>query len=390
MATNRGTIQSFLKAVQSRRFVSALVWDAVHGVAVAGIALCLVWWLRESLFEFAIWCACWLLLAFLLLRASVRWWYRSALNREVELLWSGDAPVGAGADGEGARSNRELAVALRTWRDRCNDGSTSVVAPWLEHRTAATIRALPADARARAGRLGLRRTTKILLLVSLLCLIPSLAWGLLFGGKDDPPPPPPPTVNQPNSPDEILLSPDATEVLDVPEAGGESDAPGDTEAKTPEPDAPLDPAAADPSPEGKSDQPDPDPNPDPDAPPVEQPSPLNDADPLIPQIESLVPNFIGEGPNGLSEADRALLAERRSGQGLGTPPPAATSSGSEGGSTASDPKTDIPDFVRAAEVALASRHVAPEERPIVRDYFARLLKRVRAESDPGEAPEAKK
>jgi len=87
-----------------------------------------------------------------------------------------------------------------------------------------------------------------------------------------------------------------------------------------------------------------------------------------------VPDFIGEGAGerrttpvaGLGEATRPTERERRAPAGAGAPeePPPPD---------VAEPAT----FERALEAALRARHLAPEERPVVRAWFERLVEESR-------------
>jgi hypothetical protein len=112
----------------------------------------------------------------------------------------------------------------------------------------------------------------------------------------------------------------------------------------------------------------PDPEPPPQAPPRADP-PQDPPKPLLqlpPADEIVLPEFVGDGPTRRELAPLFELA-----------PPARPSGAGAAARDATPPAPGTPEFTRAHEQALRSRHVPDEERPFVRSYFERLARRGR-------------
>jgi hypothetical protein len=242
---------------------------------------------------------------------------------------------------------------LATWLECARRGALGEpMVAWLARDVAQAVAATPPQ---RLRGLGRRRLGRLRWLVPVLVVL-LLAW-LLFA----------------------VFAPPWPGVLGGGAGGGGAGAGGQgpgagaaggtggTGAQEPQPDQPT-PWSEQPKVAPPRIPPPPSPPPEPDPPPQpvepEPPAPLLD---LPPDLQFMLPEFIGDGPTRRARVHAAELAESRGGR----PPAAAAAAG------AAAPRPDAPpqgreEFERAAEKALRARYVPPEERPIVRRFFERL------------------
>jgi len=240
-----------------------------------------------------------------------------------------------------------LGDRLATWHSLRGDDA---MAEWLERDLAQELAAVPADAvRGLWGR-RLKRCLRWLPLILLLLLLKLLSPFL------------------PGLRDRGGVAPGSTELADGRGEGG-ADTIGDpepsTSGKTGDPTPP--PAEGSKPVPPRPEEPIPNlPGP-PDAPkeleqnPIKPPRPIDES--LGAQREFVVPAFVGEGETRRQAVQQALLEqggaapETPAGRGAGLP---------------EDPEARAAALERAAEVAVRSRHVPPEEKPFVRQWFDRV------------------
>lgn len=246
----------------------------------------------------------------------------------------GDAAVVRLVAGEGidpalaARLGDELATACE------RSGGREAMRRWLEQTVRAGVAQVPRSACARVGR---RRFGREVLAVPLAALLLWFAWLQL----DLPAGAWPGLQRAPQSRSSLASPPPAA-------------------APTPPPPSPA--LAVAPPVEAERSAPAPAPVPDP-RPPASEPAPLLD---LPPVRRFVVPRFVADGPTRRARVHAADVEQGGAGgAGEGGVSPGAPS-------TAARPTRE--EFARAAEQALASRHVPPAEQPIVRRFFAALQK----------------
>lgn len=240
------------------------------------------------------------------------------------LAWAGADPALL------ARLGDELATFCESPTGR------EAVRRWLEQSVQAGVLRVPPAACARVGR---RPFGRELLAVPLAALLLWLAWfhfdlpGATWPGLQ-----PAPAV-----PRAAALPPEPEPTPQPPRSGAAA--------------TPLRAAAPDPASPSAPDAPPPAP------PPAAEPATLLELPPLR---RFVVPRFVDDGPTRRARV-HAVDAEQGAAGSAGTGAAGA-------GAPAADSRSTREEFARAAEQALASRHVPPSEQPIVRRFFEALQK----------------
>lgn len=250
-------------------------------------------------------------------------------------------------DGEAVADPRalaELGDELATWLEGHRTTRGPMLA-WLAHDVRAKLPALPAATVAALGRRRLGGLAWIVPLVLLLLIawfltnLLSPPWAGVLGGRQD--------------------RPDPSSGDGGNGAGGRGEGDGQAGAgPAPSPN---------PRPEAREPQPPPPP------PPAERPSEPTPPEPPAPLLELpsqqhfVVPEFIGDGPTRRARMHAAEVEQ-------GAPTGAAAAARGGEGPPAELPPPSPEQFARAAEVALAARHVPPAEQPMVRRFFEALQK----------------
>ena len=252
---------------------------------------------------------------------------------------------------------------LRTWTELRSRAAVPRSLPWLERELASRLCAVDPAARRRLGHRGLGPWSilvwAILALLLLRAFLPVMPEGPLeLAGR----------------------GPEGAAGSNGSGGGGGAGVPDDApssgaadsgEAEPDEGDVPP-PPPPEPGP-GSPEQPPPEPG---DEPSLElPPEPVVDR----PTEDAFqVPQFIGAGQGELREAPTIGLEERAP-SGGSTPESTAPPPTPVGAGEAEEPPASPPDvdWQRALERALDSRHVPPDERRHVQDYFRRLAERDR-------------
>jgi len=320
-------LRRFARIVRARRCRAAASFAGVQALLVAALPCLFAAWLVPS------WAAKvaagWLLLGGLAAgRAAVQAW---SMRDAALLRGAADTPAEQ-------QLLAEVGDELATWLERPVDAAP--MRAWLG---ADVQNKLPQVSDRAYQRLGRRRHGRIAWLVPLLALLLVVAawltdwlsppWPGVLGGR--------------------RTEPTAGDGAGDREAGGEARRPGG--------DQPI--AGVRPSPPGPPPPPSPSETP---PPTTEPPAPLLD---LPTQQRFVVPEFVGDGPTRRARMHAAEVEQGRSGS-------AATADGA-GGVVQVPPPSPREQFARAAERALASRHVPPAEQAIVRRFFDALQQAAR-------------
>ncbi len=331
-----GDLAAFAAALRRRRVRAAAMDAAVRVVlALAVPGLALAWLLPAWRWGLAVFV---LLAVAAAAAAAVR---RAGRTPDADLLAGDEVAATAAGGAASPRLLAEVGDELATWLERRGARADAMTA-WLEADVRSKLPALPPRAVAAVGRRrlgGLLWALPLALLLLLAWIVADLLsppWSGGLGGRSNAP----------------SLGGGAGG------GAGQGEGRGDGEPSTAPPSdgrqPPADGAAPPPPPEGQ-DQPPLDGKP-------EEPAPLLE---LPTQQRFVVPDFVGDGPTRRAKV-RAVEVEQGAPQ---TPTPTAV-----GGA---DLRPELPPmrpetFARAAEQALASRHVPAAERPFVQRYFDRL------------------
>ena len=242
----------------------------------------------------------------------------------------------------------ELATWLECHRRAVADAP---MARWLGQEVAAQLPGLRNETLAHVGHRGLGRWRRLLPFVLLMLLAWLLTewlappWPGVLGGRA--------TIEVPST----------GTGSGAKGSGGQAPQPGGA----PQPTTPEQPTAAQPEHSPPPPPLPPPPSDRPELPPPEAPAPLLN---LPEQQRFLVPEFVGDGPTRRVRMHAAEL--ERAG-----PAPKTSATPSGAGGDMPPPGRSREEFERAAEAALRSRHVPPEERPMVRRFFELLRQAAR-------------
>ncbi|MGK0302614.1 MAG: hypothetical protein ACI89X_003499 [Planctomycetota bacterium] len=370
-ATSNGSaLRRFAQGLRWRHVFSCTVGAGIRWGLLLALPLLLLAWLWPSVLRQALIVCLAILVPTMLLAAARAWWHSRKIFSALRQSLSGSGSSGSGSSGSGAEI-AALHDELLTWlemddlnasrvADAGSDERSSMLR-WLEQDVQQRLaphrkRALAAVARPRLGRWRwLIPVVLLLLLIWLVALWIAPPWSGAIGGL----------ANQPEAGDDDGQGGDGSgddanpEGTPPPEgAKGEEpqpppkDEPGEQPGDKPEPQ----PAAPTPEPEAYKAPTDPDEVP-----------PLID---LPDDQRFVVPEFIGDGPTRRARMHAAELEElANSGS--------AQSNSSAETSDPNKPKPLEPDFERAAEAALRSRHVPPAERAMVRRFFEKLREKAK-------------
>lgn len=327
---------AFALRLRRRHRRSAVLHAALRVVLAVAVPAVLVAWLLPAV-RWPLALAVLALTAWSALAAA----WRARRIADTALLRVGDAEAI-----DDPRGLAELGDELATWLE----GRGAVATPmraWLAQDVRAKLPALSPSAVAALGRRrlgGLLWVVPIALLLLLAWFLTNLLsppWPGALGGRQN--------------------RPDASSGDGGNGAGGQGGGQGQSDRPQDPDDKPRDqPARNDPQqpppPPPQANEPEP-PKPEPPAPMLELPS----------QQRFIVPEFFGDGP---TRRARMHAAEVEQGAPAGASPTARS------GQT---PPSELPpptpeQFARAAEAALAARHVPPAEQAMVRRFFAALQK----------------
>lgn len=231
-----------------------------------------------------------------------------------------------------ARLGDELATACE------RPGGREAMRPWLEQTVRAGVAQVPRSACARVGR---RRFGREVLAVPLAALLLWFAWLQL-----DLPAGAWPGLQRAPQVRSALASPvPASPLTPTPPPPPPASAPAEPPSGEPERSAPA------PSPQADA------------QPPTPEPAPLLE----LPTVRRfVVPRFVDDGPTRRARVHAADVEQGGAG--------GAADGGAGAGAPAAAARPTREEFARAAEQALASRHVPPAEQPIVRRFFTALQK----------------
>lgn len=358
-----------------RRFAHGLRWRHVFSCTVgAGIRwglllslpVVLLAWLWPAMARQALVIVLAVLVPIMLLAALRAYWHSrrifSALRQSL-----------AGSGGEIAALHDELLTwlevdALRQ-ADDVASGDRDSMLRWLERDVQQRLqphrkRALAAVSRPRLGRWRwLVPALLLLLLIWLVAWLISPPWSGAVGGL-------------PNEPEQGANDGE----------GGQGQEGSDDPGGAPPPQGPGGEQPVPPPEEGPDEQPGeqpgerPEPQPVPEPQSSEAPSNPDEVPPMIDLPDDqrfVVPEFIGDGPTRRKRMHAAEVEEQANS--------GAAAQGTSGAANQERPEQPQPDFERAAEAALRSRHVPPSERGMVRRFFDKLQSAARArdEADKG-------
>lgn len=334
------------------------------GLLLALPLLLLAWLWPDVLRQGLIVCLA-ILLPTMLLAAVRAWWHsRKIFSALRHSLSSGGS---AGTGGEIAALHDELLTWLEiddlqasAAAEASSDDRASMLR-WLEQDVQQRLaphrkRAFAAVARPRLGRWRwLLPVVLLLLLIWLVALWIAPPWSGVTGGL----------ANQPETGNDDGQGGSGSAGDSKPEGR-----PPPVGAKGEEPQPPPEQEPG----EQPGDQPEPQPAaPTPEPEPNEAPTNPDEVPPLIDLPDDqrfVVPEFIGDGPTRRARMHAAELEEQANAG-------AAQPSSSAQAADPDQPKRPEPDFERAAEAALRSRHVPPAERAMVRRFFEKLRQKAK-------------
>tara|TARA_R110002096_G_scaffold88082_1_gene201971 strand:- start:645 stop:1862 length:1218 start_codon:yes stop_codon:yes gene_type:complete len=374
-ATSHGSaLRRFAQGLRWRHVFSCTVGAGMRWGLLLALPLVLLAWLWPDVLRQAVIICLAILLPTMLLAAVRAWWHSrrifSALRQSL-----------SGSGGEIAALHDELLTWLEVAEQTAGvAGNRASMLRWLEQDVQQRLaphrkRALAAVTRPRLGRWRwLVPAVLLLLLIWLVALWLAPPWSGAIGGL----------ANQPEAGND-----------DGQGGSGEGGEANDGEGSPPPANAANGEAQqqaeekpAEPKPEQKEPEEKPGEQPDqqpvaPAPPPQASEIPVDPSEvpPLLELPEDqrfVVPDFIGDGPTRRARMHAAELEEQ------------ANSGSTQSGSAAQaadpeTPKRPEPDFERAAEEAVRSRHVPPAERAMVRRFFDKL----RLEAEKQAAPSAK-
>lgn len=366
----RSDLQRFAASLRWRQVWASAASAAVRVALCGAVPLALFAWLLPAY----AWSVANVVLVATVVVAAVTavlaWWHTRRLEHRVHAtMLQAAAPDGSDAAAALQICGDEFLTWFELARPHVAPGS---MFGWLERdlleRLAPEVRR---SLRRTSGRWRLGRCRWLLLalllvlLAWLLSLLVQVPWSGALGGKAD-------RGGAQNSMSGIGVPLPVGQSDSMPQAGDDD---GDGE---PDPDTQGDEAGDEAEPDEPEPEPGDEPNPpdtrdgdDPDAPPGDpEPAPILD----LPNDERFVlPDFIGDGPTRRARMHAAELLERPvSAAGAG----AAQRPGAAAGAVDEPLPRLEPDFERAAERAVRSRHVPAQERAIVARYFEALRRRV--------------
>lgn len=350
-----------------RRFAQGLRWRHVFSCTVgAGIRwglllslpVVLLAWLWPAMARQALVVVLAVLVPIMLVAALRAFWHSrrifSALRQSL-----------AGGGGEIAALHDELLTWLEVDARRgANDGATAdreSMLRWLERDVQQRLqphrkRALAAVSRPRLGRWRwLVPALLVLLLLWLVAWLVSPPWSGALGGQ----------ANQPEQGSDDGQGGQGQEGDREPGSSPPPQGPGGEQPMPPPEEQPGEQPGDRPEPQPVQPVPEPQSN--------ESPSNPEEVPPMIDLPDDqrfVVPEFIGDGPTRRKRMHAAEVEEQADA--------GAAATGTSGAANQERPQQPEPDFERAAEAALRSRHVPPSERGMVRRFFDKLQSAARS------------